>query len=85
MRVREADLVKRNGDLEIKCTILEENIHHVHAIIDAIYEHMNTLTVDDWKAERKWEEYKLIIESMHHLSSQMKEKKVACTRDRKRS
>ena len=40
-----------------------------------MYEYMNTLTVDHWKPERKWEEYKLMIESMHHVSSQVKEKK----------
>ena len=40
-----------------------------------MYEHMNTLTEDDWKAEGKWEEYKLMIEGMHHVSSQMKEEK----------
>ena len=48
---------------------------------------MNTLTAHAWKAEGKWEEYKLMIKSMHHVSSQMKEekeKKVALTRDRKR-
>ena len=36
---------------------------------------MITITADDWKAEGKWEEYKLMIESMHHASSQMKEEK----------
>ena len=43
-----------------------------------MYEHMNTLTVDDWKADEKQEEYQLMIESMFH------EKNRACTRERKR-
>ena len=30
-RVREADLVKRIGDLEIKNNTLEKNLYHVHA------------------------------------------------------
>ena len=41
---------------------------------------MNTLTADHWKAEGKWEKYKLMIESMHNVTSQMmgkKEKKIA--------
>ena len=75
LRVREADSVKRNGDLEIKINTLEENLHHVHTKMNAMYEHMNTLMVDDWKAEGKWEDYKLMIESMYYLSSQMKEEK----------
>ena len=37
---------------------------------------MNTFTADDWKAKGKWEEYKLMIETMHHVGSQMKDKKV---------
>ena len=36
---------------------------------------MKILTSDDWKTEVKWEEYKLMIQSMHHVSSQMKGKK----------
>ena len=48
---------------------------------------MKTLTADDWKAERKWEEYMLMIKTMHNVTLQMKEEKenqVACTWDRKR-
>ena len=55
--------------------------------INGMYEHMNTLIADDWKAEGKWEAYKLMIECMHHVSSQMKEgkeKQIADTRNRKR-
>ena len=51
-----------------------------------MYEHMNTFIAYHWKAEGKWEEYKFMIESMHHVSPQMKEEKekvVFCTRDRK--
>ena len=73
-RVREAYLVKRIGNLEIKNYTLEENLHHVHTEINAIYKHMNTLTVDDWKAKVKWEKYKLLMKFMHHLSLQMKKK-----------
>ena len=40
-----------------------------------MYEHMHTLTVDDWTVDRKWDKYKLMIVGMHHLLSQMKEKK----------
>ena len=53
MRVREADLVYRIWDLEIMNNTLEKNLHHVHAKINAMYEHMNTLTADAWKAEGK--------------------------------
>ena len=56
MRVREADLIKRIGDLEIKNNILEGNLHHVHEKINAMYGHMNALNANDWKAEGKWEE-----------------------------
>ena len=48
---------------------------------------MSMLTADDWKAEGKWEEYKLMVESVHHVTPQMKkqkEKKKACTRDKKK-
>ena len=62
MRVREPDLVQRIGDLEIKNNTLKENVHHVHEKMNGMYEHMSTLTADDWKAEGKWEEYKLMIE-----------------------
>ena len=40
--------------------------------INLMYEHMNTLTADDWKTEGNWEEYEFMIESMHHVTSQMK-------------
>ena len=35
-KVWEADLVKRIGDLEMKKNTLEENIHHIHAKINAL-------------------------------------------------
>ena len=40
-----------------------------------MYEDMKTHTVDYWKAEGKWEEYILMIERMHHGSSQIKEER----------
>ena len=62
------------GDLWIKKSTIQKNLQCVHVKINAVYEHMNTLTVDDWKAEGKCDGHKLMIESMHHVSSQMKEK-----------
>ena len=47
MTVREADLIKRIGDLEVKNNTLEENLHYVHEKINWMYEHMSTLTADD--------------------------------------
>ena len=38
-----------------------------------MYEHMITPTADDWKNKENWEEYQLMIESVHHVTSQMKE------------
>ena len=73
MRVREADLIKRIGDLELKNNTIEVNLYHVHEKINAIYELFNTLTADDWKAKGKWEEYKLMIKSLHHVLSKIKE------------
>ena len=86
MRVKEADLVKRISDLEIENNILEENLHHLHEKINQMYEHMSTLTAGDWKAEGNWDKYKLIIESMHHVTSEIKgekEKQITDTRDRR--
>ena len=40
-----------------------------------MYEHISTYIADDWKTDGKWEEYKFMIESMHHVTSQMEEKK----------
>ena len=37
MSVREADLVKIIGDLEIKNHALEENLHHIHEKINGMY------------------------------------------------
>ena len=61
MRVKEADLQIRNNTLE-------KNLYHVYEKIDWMYEHINTLTTNDWKTEGKWAEYKLMIESMHHAT-----------------
>ena len=70
--VKESDLINRISDLAIKNSTLEENLHQIYEKINGIYEHMNTLTADDWKTEEKWEEYKLMLESMHHIASQVK-------------
>ena len=87
MRFREADVVKRIGDLEIKNSTLGENLPHVHAKINAMQKHMNTLTLDDWKADRKWKEYMIMVESYASCfitNEGRKGKKVVCTRDGKR-
>ena len=87
MRVREAELVKKISDLEITINILEEYLHHIYGKINWMYQHMNTLTAVGWKTEGKREEYGLMIESIHHVTSQTKEEKekqTADTRDRKR-
>ena len=55
MRVREANWVKRIGDLQILNNILEKNLHHVHEKINATYEHMNKSNANDCKAEGTWE------------------------------
>ena len=37
MRVREADLARRIGNLEIKNETLEENLYHDHEKVDGMY------------------------------------------------
>ena len=72
--------------METKINNIDKNLHHVHEKINEMYDHMSTLNADDWKAEEKWEEYKLVIESMHHDTSHMKkekEKQINDTRDGK--
>ena len=55
MRVKEVDLVKRIGYLEITNNIIEENLHHVHKKINMMSENMGTFTLNDWKTEGKCE------------------------------
>ena len=47
MRVKEADVVKIIGYLEIINNTLEENLHHIYKKVTWMYEHMNTLTAND--------------------------------------